>query len=120
MCVQWRRPRNSDVLIASTPWMRWARAADRRRSISPSSVGAWESGLVRHCPNEAFHLGLVVVVVRAGADERVQSARGQIECGRAWRAGHVDVDVQRGEALARLARRFAVLQEGDDPALLHA
>jgi hypothetical protein len=35
--------------------------------------------------------GLVVVVVHAGADERLQCARGQIERGRAWRAGHVDV-----------------------------
>src|ERR1700730_16380450 len=88
--------------------------------IRTSGPPRLEERLARDCPNEAPRLGLVVVVVHAGADERVQSARGQIECGRARRAGHVDVDVHRGEALARLARRFAVLQEGDDPALLHA
>jgi hypothetical protein len=83
MCGRWRRPRNSYfVLIASAPWMRWARAADRKRSISPSSTvvamstsGSYRESLARHRPNEAFHLGLVVVVVHAGADERVQSAR---------------------------------------------
>jgi hypothetical protein len=32
----------------------------------------------------------------------------------------VDVDVHGGEALARLAGRFAVLDKGDDPALLRA
>jgi hypothetical protein len=32
----------------------------------------------------------------------------------------MDVDVHRGEPLARLARRFAVLEKPDDPALLHA
>jgi hypothetical protein len=78
------------------------------------------SQLASHCPNEALHLGLVVVVVHAGADERVQSARGQIERGRARRAGHVNVDVHGGQPVARLARRFAVLEKADDPALLHA
>jgi hypothetical protein len=42
----------------------------------------------RHGPNEALHFGLVVVVVHAGADERVQSACGLIERGRPRRAGH--------------------------------
>src|SRR5690349_24677890 len=49
-----------------------------------------ERGLARHCVDEALHLALVVVVMHAGADERVQSARRQIERGRARRTGHVD------------------------------
>jgi hypothetical protein len=40
-----------------------------------STSGSYRESLARHRPNEALHLGLVVVVVRAGADERVQSAR---------------------------------------------
>jgi len=56
--------------------------------------------------------------VHAGADERIQSAGVQIERRRSPRAGYVDVDVYRGEALAGLAGRFVVLQIGDDPALL--
>jgi hypothetical protein len=86
----------------------------------PYQVVKFGESLARHCPNEAFHLSLVVVIVHAGADERVQSARGQIERGRARRAGHVDVDAHSGEPLARLARRFALFEKGDDPTLLHA
>src|ERR1700720_3945358 len=64
-----------------------------------STSGSYRESLARHCANEALNLGLVVVGSHAGADERVQSARGQIEFPRTRRAGHVDV--------ARLARRFA-------------
>lgn len=35
--------------------------------------------LARHGLHEALHLGLVVVVVQTGADERVDSARGHID-----------------------------------------
>jgi hypothetical protein len=73
--------------------------------------------LACHCPYEALHLGLVVVVVDAGADERVQPACRQIKRGRARRAGDVDIDVPRGEAVARLARISNILEKGDDPVL---
>ena len=39
---------------------------------------------------------------------------------RARRTGHVDVDVHRGEPVARLVGGFALLEKGDDPTLLHA
>src|ERR1700730_18431994 len=81
-------------------------------AVSPS--GSYRESLARHCANEALNLGLVVVGSHAGADERVQSARGQIACARAKRAGHVDVHVHGGQPVARLARRFALLEEGDD------
>jgi hypothetical protein len=83
-------------------------------------AGSYRESLARHCPNEALHLGFAVVVVHAGADERVQAAGGQVERGHARRTGQVDVDVHRAQPLARLARRLAVLEKGDDPALLDA
>ena len=52
MCGRWRRQRNDySVLIASAPWMRWARAAHRKRSILPSSiiVAMSTSGSDREC-----------------------------------------------------------------------
>ena len=52
--------------------------------------GSSRESLARHCPNEALHLGLVVVVMHAGSDERVESVPGQIEPGR---AGLVYIDV---------------------------
>src|SRR6266851_5096514 len=107
--------------------MRWPRATDKKRSTSPSSTVVAEStfGSYRDCIarprlDEALNLGLVVLGSRAGADERVQSARGQIEFARARRAGHVEVHVHGGQPVARLARRFVLLEKGDDPALLHA
>ena len=78
-------------------------------------AGEGELGQARHGPNEALDLGLVVVVVHAGADERVDSARGRIEPGQ---SGLVGVDVHGAEAVARPGRWFAVLEKGDDPALL--
>src|SRR6266404_7228510 len=48
---------------------------------------------------EALHFGVVVVVVHARGDERVPSAGGQIEHGCLRRAGHVNVDVHRGEPM---------------------
>src|SRR5262245_5426323 len=67
--------------------------------------------------DEALHLGLVIVVVHAGSDERVRAARGRIE---PRQAGLVDVDVKGTQPVARLGRRFAVLEKRDDPAQLHA
>ena len=83
-----------------------------------STFGSYRDCLARHRLDEALNLGLVVLGSHAGADERVQSARGQIEFARARRAGHVDVRVHGGQPVAPLARRFALLEEGDDPALL--
>src|SRR5256885_5726022 len=54
---------------------------------------------------------------RSGADERVDSARGLIE---PRQTGLVGVDVHGAQPVARLGRRFAVLEKGDDPALLHS
>src|SRR2546425_4318622 len=85
--------------------------------VAMSTSGSYRESLVRHCPNEALHLGLVVVVVHAGADERVDSARGQID---PRQAGLVGVDLHGAQPVARLGRRFAVLEKGDDPALLHS
>jgi len=51
----------------------------------------------RACPNEPLHLGFVVGVVHAGADERVDSARGQIE---SRQAGLMDVDVHGAQPSA--------------------
>src|SRR5262249_6174731 len=62
------------------------------------------SRLAGHRPDEALHLGLVVVVVRAGADDRVRSAHGRIE---PRQAGRVDVDPQGAQPVARPGRRFA-------------
>src|SRR5437899_1045643 len=55
----------------------WAGASPSRHSEHGSGrpVRPWRR-LARHGPNEALHLGLVVVIVHAGADERVRSARG--------------------------------------------
>src|SRR2546429_9024361 len=47
--------------------------------VAMSTSGSYRESLARHSPNEAFHLGLVVVIVLAGADERVDSALGQID-----------------------------------------
>src|SRR5689334_1058258 len=87
--------------------MRWPRATDKKRSTSPSSTavavstfGSYRDCLARLRLDEALDLGLVVVGSHAGADGRVQSARGQ--------------------PVARLARRFVLLEQGDDPALLNA
>ena len=88
----------------------------RNRAFRPLGLRARES-VARHCPDEALHFGFVGVLVHAGTDERVQSARGQIEDGRAWRAGHVDGCSSR-RPVARLARRFAVNLETDDRALV--
>ena len=76
----------------------------RSRTFRPRGPGAGES-VARHCPDEALHFGLVVVVVHAGADERVQSARAaraRVASGTRGRGVH------RGAPVARLARRFAV------------
>src|SRR5882762_9571235 len=74
--------------------MRWPRAADKKRSTSPSSTvvavpsfGSYRDCLARHRLDEALNLGLVVLGSHVGADERVQPARGQIEFARARRAG---------------------------------
>src|SRR2546423_12732529 len=62
-----------------------ARVRARSSRVSATSNDAEPSVARRltllglHGPNEALHLGLVVVVVDAGADERVDSARGRIE-----------------------------------------
>src|SRR5881628_2437780 len=85
--------------------------------VAMSTSGSYRESLGRHCQNEALRLGLVVVVVHAGADERVDSARGQID---PRQAGLVGVDVHGAQSVARLGRRFAVLEKGDDPALLHS
>src|SRR3984893_15269371 len=105
--------------------MRWPKATDKKRSTSPSSTvvavstfGSYRDCLARPRLNEALNLGLVVLGSHAGADERAQTARGQIEFPRAKRGGHVDVHVHGGQPVARLARRFALLEERDDPALL--
>jgi hypothetical protein len=72
--------------------MRWPRAADKKRSTSPSSTvvavstSSYRDCLARPRLDEALNLGLVVVGLHAGPDERVQSARGQIEFVRARRA----------------------------------
>src|SRR5437867_8496523 len=85
--------------------------------VAISTSGSYRERLARHCPNEALHLGLVVVIVHAGADERVDSARGQIE---PRQPGLMDVDVHGAQPVACLARRFAILEKGDDSAQLHS
>ena len=103
--------------------MRWPRAADKKRSTSPSSTvvavpsfGSYRDCLARHRLDEALNLGLVVLGSHVGADERVQPARGQIEFARARRAGHVEVHLHGGQPVARLARRFVLLEKSDNPA----
>jgi hypothetical protein len=39
--------------------------------VAVSTSGSLREDLARHCPDKALRLGLVVVVVHAGADERV-------------------------------------------------
>jgi hypothetical protein len=66
---------------ATTLFAFWARQrgrrerADHRRRRCCHAVVAVStpdrSSLAYDCPNEALHLGLVVVVVHAGADERI-------------------------------------------------
>jgi len=58
--------------------------------------------------------------VHAGADERVQSTRWQIEGGRTRGAGDVDIDFHSPQPVACFAGVFSVLDEAHDPALLHA
>jgi hypothetical protein len=55
-------------------------AVGRSRTFRPQGLRAKES-VARHCPNEALHFGLVVVVVHAGGGRASSSARGQIERG---------------------------------------
>src|SRR5207247_9539449 len=57
-----------------------------------SASGSYRERLARHRPDEALHLGLAVLVVHAGADERVDSAHGQID---PRQPGLVGVDVDR-------------------------
>src|SRR5437773_9175200 len=45
--------------------------------VAMSTSGSYRESLARHCSNEALHLGLVVVIVLADADGRVDSALGQ-------------------------------------------
>src|SRR6266542_2909309 len=85
--------------------------------VTMSTSGSYRESLARHCPNEALHLGLVVVVVHAGADERVDSAGGQIN---PRQAGLMGIDVHRAQPFAPLAAAFAPLDKGHDPALLHS
>jgi hypothetical protein len=48
-----------------------------RFGSNPDFRPSWlEKRLGRHCTNEALHLSFVFVVMNAGADERVQAARG--------------------------------------------
>jgi len=44
-----------------------------------------EPRLARHGPHETLHLEFIVVAMHAGANERLQSARGQVERMHAWR-----------------------------------
>src|SRR5438552_6834336 len=134
ICVGWRPGCGSSEKSASSGFMRAPDMASRyalmpatttmpRRKASTRPGVFWRrtsaesESLARHGPNEALHLGLVVVVVQAGADERVDSARGQID---PRQAGLVGVDAHGAQPIARLARRLAVLEKGDDPALLHS
>src|ERR1700719_2365410 len=77
-----------EAIRSFPPPKRWSvvGGVGRSRTFRPRGLRAGES-VARHGPDEALHFGLVVVVVHAGADERVKSARGQMERGRAWRAG---------------------------------
>ena len=47
--------------------------------LAMSTTGSYRESLARHCPNEALHLGLVVVVVQAGHTGRVRSERRYVE-----------------------------------------
>jgi hypothetical protein len=76
--------------------------------------------IARYCPYEAFYLGLIVVVMHAGADERVEAARRQVERGRARRTRDMDIDVPCAQPGAGLIRRLAIFHKGDDAASLHA
>src|SRR5438105_2688283 len=77
-----------------------------------SPAGALSDGA-----HETVDLGLVVVVVDAGANQRVESSSGQVEA-RGARLGVRDVDVHRAKAPTRRIGLFARLQERDDAALL--
>src|SRR4026209_2242955 len=72
-----------------------------------------------HRAHEALDLRLVVVIVHAGPDERVEAAGGQIQA-RGARLRVRDVDVHGTEPRAGRLRRLAGLQKGDDPASLRA
>jgi hypothetical protein len=51
----------------------------KTRLAAPFRLDRWANDrkiLAGQCLNEAFHLGLVVIVVHTGADERIQSAGG--------------------------------------------
>ena len=39
--------------------------------VAMATARSYRESLARHCSNEALHLGLIIVVVHAGADERV-------------------------------------------------
>src|SRR5712691_10426111 len=84
-----------------------------------STVAVMPILLSRDRAHEALDLGLVVVVVDAGANEGVEAARGQVEL-RGAGLGVGDVDVHGPETPARGLRLLAGLEKRHDPALLDA
>lgn len=107
-----RLSRDTTDLLVTRP-----RHAARRGG--PAFAGCL-SLITRYCPYEAFYLGLIVVVMHAGADERVEATRRQVETGRARRTRDVDIDVPCAQPGAGLIRRLAIFHKGDDAASLHA
>jgi hypothetical protein len=58
MCGRWRRPRNSYSLFRQETL-----GLAVEHLVAMSTSGSYRESLTRHCPDEAFHLRLVVVAV---------------------------------------------------------
>src|SRR3984893_14590140 len=107
--------------------MRWPKATDKKRSTSPSSTvvavstfGSYRDCLARPRLDEALNLGPVVVGSHAGADERVQI---HARANRVRAPGERDTWTFMFMADSRsrvLPGASALLEKGDDPALLQA
>src|SRR5947208_3084550 len=88
--------------------------------VAMSTSRSYRERLGRHCPNEGLHLGLVVIVMHAGADARVDSARGQIDPRQASRTTRVSASVRLparrsmngGSSLSMVSRRKLDLAHG--------
>jgi hypothetical protein len=108
-----------DRLSRDTTHLLVTRPRQAARRGGPAFAGCL-SLIGRYCPHEAFYLGLIVVVMHAGAEERVEATRRPVERGRARRTRDVDIDVPCAQPGAGLIRRPAIFHKGDDAASLHA